>query len=142
NETNSGFDNRPDSATDSTRFQNLDDLRRSSADLRANLYLSSDAVVTVGTAIEQEHERSFNVCQTSFGDCTTPPIDSSRWNAAFYAQAVTDIGGRVNLTSGVRVEDNQRLGTYVTYRVGAVSRLAAGTRFRATAGTGFREPTF
>lgn len=142
NETNSGFDNRPDSATDSTLFQNLDDLRRSSADLRANLDLPSGAVVTVGTAIEQEHERSFNVCHTSFGDCTTPPIDSARWNAAFYAQAVTDIGGRVNLTTGVRVEDNQRFGTYVTYRVGAVYRLAAGMRFRATAGTGFREPTF
>jgi vitamin B12 transporter len=142
NETSAGFDNRPDSAADSTIFRNLDDVRRSSADLRANLHLPSDAVVTVGTAVEQEHERSFNVCQTSFGDCTTPPIDSSRWNVAFYAQAVTDIGARVNLTIGVRMEDNQRFGTYVTYRVGAVYGLAAGTRVRATAGTGFREPAF
>src|SRR5207244_12607182 len=93
-------------------------------------------------AVVQEHEPSFNVCQTSFGDCTTPPIDSSRWNVAFYAQAVTDIGARVNLTIGVRVEDNQRFGTYVTYRVGAVYGLTAGTRVRATAGTGFREPAF
>jgi vitamin B12 transporter len=142
NETSAGFDNRPDSATDSTIFRNLDDVRRSSADLRANLHLPSEAVVTIGTVVEQEHERSFNVCQTSFGDCSTPPIDSSRWNAAFYAQAVTDIGARVNLTTGVRVEDNQRFGTYVTYRVGAVYRLTAGTRVRATAGTGFREPAF
>ncbi len=142
NETNGGFDNRPDSAADSSRFQNLDDLRRASADLRANVYVPSGAVVTVGTVFEQEHERSFNVCQTSFGDCSTPPIDSSRWNAALYGQAVTDVGARVNLTAGVRLEDNQRFGTYVTCRVGAVYRLAGGARFRATAGTGFREPTF
>ncbi|PYP59275.1 MAG: hypothetical protein DMD44_05245 [Gemmatimonadetes bacterium] len=142
NETNGGFDNRPDSAADSSRFQNLDELRRSSADLRANLYLRSGSVVTVGTAVEQEREHSFNVCQTSFGDCTTPPIDSARWNAGFYAQGVTDVGGRVGLTTGVRVEDNQRFGTFITYRLGAVYRLAAGTRLRANAGTGFREPSF
>ena len=142
NESNGGFDNRPDSTADSSRFQNLDDLRRSSADLRANLYLASGPVVTVGTAVEQERERSFNVCQSSFGDCSTLPIDSARWNAAVYAQAVTDAGGRIVLTTGVRVEDNQRFGTYVTYRLGAVYRLTGGTRVRATVGTGFREPSF
>ena len=142
NETNGGFDNRPDSTADSSRFQSLDDLRRSSVDLRTNLYLPSGPVVTVATAVEQERERSFNVCRTSFGDCSTPPIDSARWNAAFYAQAVTNAGGRIVLTTGVRLEDNQRFGTYVTYRLGAVYRLADGTRLRATAGTGFREPSF
>jgi vitamin B12 transporter len=55
---------------------------------------------------------------------------------------VTDVGGRVGLTTGVRVEDNQRFGTFITYRLGAVYRLAAGTRLRANAGTGFREPSF
>ena len=142
NQTDGGFDNRPDSTTDSSRFQNLDDVRRSSADLRTNVYLSSGAVVTLGTAVEQEREHSFNVCQTSFGDCSTLPIDSARWNAAFYAQGVTDVAGRVGLTTGLRVEDNQRFGTFVTYRLGAVYRLAGGTRLRATAGTGFREPSF
>jgi len=142
NETDGGFDNRPDSTTDSSRFQNLDDVRRSSADLRANFYLSSGAVVTLGTAVEQEREHGFNVCQSSFGDCTTLPIDSARWNAAFYAQGVTDVGARIGLTTGVRVEDNQRFGSFLAYRLGAVYRLAGGTRLRATAGTGFREPSF
>ncbi len=139
NQTSGGSDNRPDSTADSTRFQSLDDLRRSSADLRVNWH-PSDAVVTLGTAVEQEHERSFNVCQTSFGDCSTPPIDSSRWNTGFYTQIVRHIGDLV-LTTGGRVDDNQRFGTYFTYRLGAVYRLGAA-RFRATTGTGFREPTF
>lgn len=142
NETNGGFDNRPDSTADSSRFQSLDDVRRSSADLRANLYLPSGPVVTVGAVVEQERERSFNVCETSFGDCSTPPIDSTRWNTAFYAQAVTGADRRIALTTGVRVEDNQRFGTYAAYRVGAVYRLGGGRRLRANAGTGFREPTF
>src|SRR5947207_13641200 len=141
NESNAGFDNRPDSATDRTRFQNLEDVRRSSADLRANLYLASGTVISLGTAVEQERERSFNVCQTSFGDCTTLPIDSARWNAAYYAEGVTDVG-RIGLTTGARVEDNQRFGTFVAYRLGAVYRFTAATRLRATGGTGFREPSF
>src|SRR5437867_5971696 len=59
-----------------------------------------------------------------------------------YGQAVADVARRVSLTAGVRLEDNQRFGTYATYRVGAVYRVARGTRIRAGAGTGFREPTF
>jgi len=98
--------------------------------------------VTLGPAVEQEREHGFNVCQSSFGDCTTLPIDSARWNAAFYAQGVTDVGARIGLTTGVRVEDNQRFGSFLAYRLGAVYRLAGGTRLRATAGTGFREPSF
>jgi vitamin B12 transporter len=142
NATSGGFDDRPDSAADSSRFQNLDDVRRSSADLRGNLYVSSGMVVTLGTAVEQEHYRSFNVCQTSFGDCTTPPIEVTRWNTALYGQVVGDVLTRVSFTAGVRVEDNERFGTYVTYRLGSVYRIAGGTRLRATAGTGFREPSF
>ena len=141
NQTSGGFDNRPDSTADSSLYQSLDDLRRSSADLRANWYLPGGTVVTVGAVAEQEHERSFNVCQTSFGDCTTPPIDSTRWNAGFYTQAVTHLGGSVIVSAGARLDDNERFGTFATYRAGAVYRLGR-TRFRAAAGTGFREPTF
>src|SRR5207244_4552760 len=105
------------STADGSRFQSLDDLRPSSADLRANWYLPSDVVVTVGTAVEQEHERSFNVCETSFGDCSTAPIDSSRWNTGYYTQLVTHVGGGVVLTTGGRVDENQRFGSYTTYTV-------------------------
>ncbi len=142
NETDGGFDNRPDSAADSALFRSLDTVRRLSADLRANLHLASGTVLTAGGAVEQERDRSFNVCSTSFGDCTTPPIDSSRWNGAFYAQAVTAVLDRVDLTAGVRLEDNQRFGTYVAYRLGASYRLPGGTRVRVTGGNAFREPSF
>jgi len=141
-EADGGVVSPPDSANDSTLFHNLDNLRRASADLRANLYLPGGTVLTGGAAVEQQRDRSFNLCQSPFGDCTTPPIDTSRWNGALYAQVVSEIAGRVSLTTGVRLEDNERFGTYATYRAGAAYRLPGGTRLRATAGNGFREPAF
>ncbi len=142
NETEGGLDDRPDNAADMNLFRSLDNLRRASADVRANWYLPDGAVLTAGAALEQERDHSFNVCATALGDCTTPPIDTARWNGAFYAQIVATVAGRVSVTAGARLEDNQRFGTYVTYRAGAAYRLPDGTRVRATAGTGFREPTF
>jgi vitamin B12 transporter len=100
NETSGGFDNRPDSTADSSRFQSLDDLRRSSADLRANLSLSSGTVVTVGTAVEQEHERSFNVCQSSF--CAWKTTNASApMSPTVWARCIGSRAGRV---SGPRLE--------------------------------------
>jgi vitamin B12 transporter len=142
NNADVGYDNQPDSPADSNLFHSLDRFRRSSADLRANLRLPAGSVVTAGAAFEQEHDRSTNVCASSFGDCTTPPVDTSRWNGALYAQVVSDVARRMSLVAGARLEDNQRFGTYATYRAGAVYRLTASTRIRATAGTSFREPTF
>ena len=137
-----GSDNQPDSSADSTLYHSLDQFRRTSADLRANVRAGAHTVVTVGAAAELEHDRSSNVCRTSFGDCTTPPVDTSRWNEGFYTQVVSDVGGRWSLVGGARLEDNQRFGTFATGRGGVVLRLFQGTRVRATAGNSFREPTF
>ena len=142
NDADVGYDNQPDSPADSNLYHSLDRFRRSSADLRANLHLPTGSVVTAGAALERQHDRSTNVCHSSFGDCTTPPVDTSRWNGALYAQVVSDVARRMSLVAGVRLEDNERFGTYGTYRAGAVYRLTAGTRVRVTAGSSFREPTF
>jgi len=142
NATEGGFDNHPDSTADPNLFHSLDKLRRTGADVRANFHLPAGAVLTGGAAVEQERGQSSNTCQTQFGDCSSPPVDTSRWNRALYAQAVTEVAGRVSVTAGLRFEDNQRFGTFVTYRLGAAYRVARDTRFRATAGNAFREPTF
>src|SRR2546427_1086061 len=41
-----------------------------------------------------------------------------------------------------RLEDNEQFGAHATGRAGAAWRVAAGTRLRLSAGTGFKEPTF
>src|SRR2546425_7319655 len=141
-ETEGGLDNRPDSTADSNLFRSLDNLRRASADVRANWYLPDGAVLTAGAALEQERDHSFNLCATQFRDFSTPPIDTARWNGAFYAQVVATVAGRVSVTAGGRLEDNQRFGTYATYRAGAAHPLPRGTPRPPTARTRFREPTF
>jgi vitamin B12 transporter len=139
--TDGGFDNQPDSAADSTVFQSLDNVRRVGADVRANLTPRSATTLTAGAAVEEERLRSFNVCGSSFGDCSGPPVDVRRRNGAVYAQAVSGLGGHVSLNVGARVEDNERFGRFTTYRAGTAVRLGA-TRLRASVGTAFKEPTF
>lgn len=142
NTTAGGYDDQPDSVSDGNLFHSLDKFARSSGDVRMNLHLPAGSIVTAGAAFEQEHDRSTNVCQSPFGDCTSPAIDTSRWNRALYAQLVSDVARRISLVAGVRLDDNQRFGTYGTYRAGVVYRVARDTRARLAAGTSFREPTF
>jgi len=136
NETDGGYTNLPDSAGDTLGFysQSLDHIRRASADLRANVHVGSATVLTGGAAFELESQRSF--------DNSNDQIDVRRRNSGYYAQAVTDLDQQISLTLGARLEDNERFGTYATYRAGVAYRLPGGRRVRATAGNGFREPTF
>jgi vitamin B12 transporter len=142
NATNGGYDNPPDSAADSTLFRSVDKRRRVATDLRANLYFPARGVLTAGATVEQQRDQSSNLCRTAFGDCSSPPIDTARWNGAVYAQGLVDVTDRGSLTAGIRLEDNQRFGTYATFRVGGTYRIAGSTRLRASGGNGFREPSF
>jgi vitamin B12 transporter len=141
NATEGGYDNQPDGA-DSSLFHSLDKLRRMGADLRANLSLPAGAVLTAGAAFEGEHDQGSTVCQFAGFDCGTPPVSTSRSNWAGYLQGASPAGQRLSFTAGVRLEDNQRFGTFGTYRGGIAYRFPRGTRLRATLGNAFREPTF
>ncbi|OLC68807.1 MAG: hypothetical protein AUH78_25225 [Gemmatimonadetes bacterium 13_1_40CM_4_69_8] len=145
-QTDGGYEDPPDDPADTlgfyTTYRTQDNLRRASAEVRVNVYLSPVSIVTLGAGTEQERERSINFCTGRFGDCSSPPVDTSRGNRAAYAQAVTDLGGRLSLNGGLRVEDNQRFGVFPTYRAGAVYRLTGATRLRVSVGTAFKEPTF
>jgi vitamin B12 transporter len=141
NGTDGGYDNAPDTAGDPNRFRSQDKLRRASADLRANITLRPGAVLTAGGALERQGAHSTNECEYAFGDCSSPTIDTTRWNQAAYAQLVTDPRHRLSLVAGGRV-DNGQFGTYATYRGGVAMRVTSGTRARVSVGSAFREPTF
>lgn len=144
NDADGGFDDRPDGAADTLgffAFRSLEDVRRLSADLRANLYLSAMTVLTVGAEIEQEKQRTFSESESEFGK-SSGSFDAERLNRAYYAQAVAQLAARVSLSAGARVEDNDAFGTFTTYRTGVAYRWPNGFRVRATLGTGFKEPTF
>ncbi len=145
-----GADVRRDSLDDAPDFQgdtlglyeyrSRTDYRRTAADLRTSVAVRSWATATLGAALEEQRERSAGRYASEFGPGTSS-TDLARVNRAFYAQVVTD-GGRLGLQAGVRVDDNQRFGRFVTWRTAASLRLAAATRMRVNAGTAFKEPTF
>lgn len=143
-EVNGGSEDRPDGPADTTgfyAFRSLDDVSRRSADVRADVRLGPTEVVTVGAEVESESRRSFNESESAFG-ATSDVFDVERWNRAYYAQAAGTVAGPVSLTGGVRLEENERFGTHWTWRAGAAVGVGEATRVRATAGTGFKEPTF
>jgi vitamin B12 transporter len=55
---------------------------------------------------------------------------------------VTSWQDRAWLQAGARLDDNQRFGTFGTWRVGIAARVAPLTRVRVNLGTAFREPAF
>jgi vitamin B12 transporter len=121
-------------------FWSIDRVSRRSADLRLNWHLAPATVVTGGAALETEAERSGNVSQSQYGP-SAGSLVVSRWNRAYYTQAVADAGTHLSVTAGLRLEDNEAFGTFVTYR-GGVAWHAGGTRVRAAIGTAFKEPGF
>src|SRR3989442_5853676 len=92
---------------------------------------------------------------------TTLDGSRSRDDGAAYLQVVTDLERPFSLTLGARLDDNQRFGSYATYRAGrprkdspalfgSYATYRAGLSFRgrgdtraiASIGTGFKEPNF
>lgn len=138
-----GFDDDPDGPADSLgffAFSSLKHLVRRSADLRANFYFTPSVVLTAGSVIEQERERSFNESRSEFGP-SNGSFEVSRSTRAGYLQ-VLGITGRFSWNLSGRVDDNDAFGTFWTYRAGLAYLLRPSTRFRGMVGNAFREPTF
>jgi len=124
------YDDDPDGPTDARLpYHSKEVVRRLVAGARADVHVSPEALVTLGT----DYER-----QSQFGST----LDTTRHNAAAYAQLLVGGDRPVSATLGVRADDNQQFGAHATGRAGVVWRITSYTRVRATAGTGFKEPTF
>ena len=135
-------DDRQDASDDTlgtyaSRSANVID--RSKADVHVNLR-AAGSVFTVGGEVERQRGSSAFSSESEFG-----PFESSsaneRSNRAAYAQIIAPLSKLV-ITAGGRTEDNARFGNFSTWRAGANLRLGVSTLLRASAGTGFKEPTF
>lgn len=138
-----GFDDPPDSPADTLGFfgfQSLNDIRRSSADLRASWVATENATLTLGGEFEHQRLRSFTQSFSQFGD-SDDRSEHSRTNKAGYLHGIFGMGA-LHANAGVRLEDNQQYGEFVTWDVGASLEVAPTTRLRASAGRGIKEPTF
>ena len=138
-----GTNDEQDDAADTTgfyEFQSLQDLRRQSADLRANVFLDPGVVLTGGVELERQDERSFNESMSEFGP-SNASTDENRNNRSAYAQALLN-HENIALNVGVRMDDNSAFGTFWTYRGGVGYQITDATRVRGSVGKSFKAPTF
>src|SRR5579859_350806 len=122
----------PNDSTDTFNlpFSSNDWITRQSLEGRAEVRLSGSDVLTAGSSFE--HQRMEG---TTLGQVRT------RDDGAVFAELVTGLGRPVGVTLGARMEDNQRFGTFGTYRAGVSYRLSGSTRVLGSLGSAFKEPS-
>jgi vitamin B12 transporter len=72
----------------------------------------------------------------------TGAFRESRNNWGLYAQATALPVSRLQLTAGGRLDENEKFGSFWTYRAAALAFASPTTRIRGSVGTGFKEPGF
>lgn len=142
-----GSRNRPDSPADTVAFGNDGDqtgeVLRRSADLRANYVAGPAATLTAGVVFDADRDREFSQSVSNAGrDTTSSVFDATRSNVGYYLQGSVAPIRPVTMNLGLRLDDNQEFGTFVTYRAGAVWAFGPSTRLRASVGSAFKAPYF
>ncbi|HWZ28142.1 MAG TPA: TonB-dependent receptor [Gemmatimonadales bacterium] len=122
----------PNDSTDVYNFpySSSDWITRQGLEGQAVVHLSAGDLLTAGAAFEHQQMEGSTLGPTHVRD-----------DGAGFLELVTGLDRPLSLTAGARLEDNQRFGTYATYRAGACYRLMAGTRVIASVGTAFKEPS-
>ncbi len=103
---------------------------RTSADGRVLLTLPAGVRGLAGASFEAQRQD------------VTGAFRESRHNVGLYAQATVLPVSRLQLTGGGRLDENQKFGSFWTYRAAALAFASPTTRVRASVGTGFKEPSF
>jgi vitamin B12 transporter len=103
---------------------------RTSADARLQLFLPKGIRGLAGAAFEAQRQS------------VTGAFSEGRDNWGFYAQATALPDPRLQLTLGGRLDENEKFGTFWTYRAAALAFASPATRLRGSVGTGFKEPGF
>jgi len=139
-DVDSGTDDPPDGPDDRSAFFSIDAMRRVTGDFRANVRLPGESVVTAGVELEHQRIRAFSEGQSEFGLFSGQSKDS-RSNTAGYLHALTTLSP-VSLNGGIRVEDNEQFGNFVSFQMGSAVGITPVTRLRFAAGRAIKEPSF
>ena len=139
-----GIDDQPDGPADTLGFFGFSSNqagKRRSAELELHAFAPGATVLTAGVQYEQEAERAATTSISEFGEAESSS-DVQRRNVGLYFQLHAAGLGRLSVTGGVRVDDNEAFGTFLSARAGAALRIGSSTRVRASIGRAFKEPTF
>ena len=122
-------------------YTSLDSFKRNSVDLRANLAVDGLGVASAGLELEEEEQRSFSESLSEYGP-SSGQSRNRRSNRGYYAHLTSEAAfwsGHL----GLRVEENEQYGSFLTYQAGlSFSPFSGGPRVRGSFGKGLKEPTF
>jgi len=142
NHVDAGIDDGQDDTSDTLGFFAFDSeaaVERRSVDVRSNVHLLK-MVLTAGVQIENQSERSTSESVGQYG-LFADSISVARSSWGYYAQVQTEAIGGVTVNTGIRLDDSNTFGTFVTYRAGATAAFGSGSRLRGSVGKAFKEPT-
>jgi vitamin B12 transporter len=139
-----GSDDRSDGPADTLGYYGYvssDSFRRTVGDFRLNLAPWSGSVLSAGFELEKETQTSDSESLSQWGP-TEGKDRFERWNRGYYAHLLTE-GSAWSGHVGVRLDDNEQYGEFLTYQAGASYQiLSSGTLVRASLGRGLKEPGF
>lgn len=136
NASDTRFENPPDDPGAGGGSSTLTDTERRTVEARAQVHGPAGIRGLAGVSFDHQHLES----SSTFDGFADAPFDRKRDNWGFYLQASALPVPRLQLTAGGRLDQNQRFGSFWTYRASALAFASPSTRLRASVGTGFKEP--
>ncbi len=104
---------------------------REQFDFKGALNFSPDDILVFGAETKRD-----------FSHTDTDPHTESNRNTGTYAMYQAGFFDALYVTLGVRLDDNERFGTFTTYRGTLAYNIdSTGTKFKASYATGFRAPS-
>jgi len=111
-------------------------------DWQNNFFLHPAHTLTAGLELEQERGRSAYVSESAWGVSDSMFPSARAGSAGAFLLDRWESGGRFFVTAGVRADRHGQAGTALTFRLApAYVIAAAGTKLKASFGTGFKSPS-
>jgi vitamin B12 transporter len=132
----------PDTARPFDSVRSSYDSQQHKIDWQNNLFLHESNTVTFGVEYEEEKGKSTYFSESVFGPYSSVYPEKKTHTVGYYLQDQVKLWDRFFTTLGVRLDDHDEFGTHATYRIASAYIFPnAGTKVRASYGTGFRAPS-
>lgn len=132
-------DTDPINPLDFLRNKNLG--KKNKIELQNNFFVTEDNTVTVGFESEEEKVFTSLVSTSAFGPFSSS-VEAHARNNALYVQDQYGFFGRLYGTIGFRLDEHERFGKKITYRIAPAYLLKeTNTKFKASYATGFKAPS-
>jgi len=144
-----GYENEPDSPADSMGFGfrsvRQGNVLRRGGDARV-VWSGARGSLSSGVDWEVERERRLSRTESNFGggvSVSSDGLQEARWTVAGYTDGVWVGPARSRWNLGVRADENEVFGRFLTGQAGVVLPLPAGLgRVRSSVGSAYKAPTF